>query len=83
LLQNFAPGNCRRGGATVVDNLEIANIDVIMDPDQSGEDLVMLAEFKETINKYLEELVKSPVRSLADIIAFNTNNPELVSYFLI
>lgn len=66
-----------RGGATVVDNLEIANIDVIMDPDQSGEDLVMLAEFKETINKYLEELVKSPVRSLADIIAFNTNNPEL------
>ncbi|KAL9333235.1 hypothetical protein Peur_073374 [Populus x canadensis] len=67
----------RRGGATVVDNLEIANIDVIMDPDQSGEDLVMLAEFKETISKYLEELVKSPVRSLADIIAFNTNNPEL------
>jgi hypothetical protein len=52
VLQNFAPGNCRRGGATVVDNLEIANIDVIMDPDQSGEDLVMLAEFKETINKY-------------------------------
>jgi amidase len=52
-----------------------------MDPDQSGEDLVMLAEFKENINKYLEELVKSPVRSLADIIAFNTNNPELVSYF--
>ncbi|CAK7329535.1 unnamed protein product [Dovyalis caffra] len=67
----------RQGGATVVDNLEIANIDVIMDSDRSGENVVMLAEFKETINKYLEELVESPVRSLADIIAFNTNNPEL------
>ncbi|KAJ6906331.1 hypothetical protein NC652_023932 [Populus alba x Populus x berolinensis] len=38
---------------------------------------IVAEEFKETINKYLEELVKSPVRSLADIIAFNTNNPEL------
>ncbi|KAG6779625.1 hypothetical protein POTOM_016018 [Populus tomentosa] len=45
----------------------------------SGKVLVMLAEFKLTIKQYLEELIKSPVRSLADIIAFNNNNPDLES----
>ncbi|XP_050233723.1 probable amidase At4g34880 [Mercurialis annua] len=67
----------RRGGATVLDDLQIANIDVIMDSTQSGEALVILAEFKLTINQYLNELVKSPVRSLADIISFNNNHPDL------
>ncbi|CAI0557666.1 unnamed protein product [Linum tenue] len=67
----------RRGGATVVDHLEIAEINVILDPFKSGEVPVLMAEFKVGINQYLEELVESPVRSLADIIAFNINNPEL------
>lgn len=64
-----------------MDNLQIDNIDVILDPYRSGEVIVMLAEFKLTIKQYLEELIKSPVRSLADIIAFNNNNPDLVSSF--
>ncbi|CAI0557550.1 unnamed protein product [Linum tenue] len=67
----------RRGGATVVDHLEIAEINVILDPFKSGEVPVLMAEFKVGINQYLEELVESPVRSLADIIAFNINNPVL------
>jgi amidase len=62
-----------------VDNLEIANLDVIRNPARSGELMAMLAEFKVTLNDYLKELISSPVRSLADIIAFNQNNPELVS----
>jgi amidase len=61
-----------------VDNLEIANLDVIQNPARSGELTAMLAEFKVTLNDYLKELISSPVRSLADIIAFNQNNPELV-----
>ncbi|KAI5592367.1 hypothetical protein BDE02_04G146200 [Populus trichocarpa] len=69
----------RQGGANIVDNLQIDNIDVILDPYRSGEVIVMLAEFKLTIKQYLEELIKSPVRSLADIIAFNNNNPDLES----
>ncbi|KAJ6927386.1 hypothetical protein NC651_011444 [Populus alba x Populus x berolinensis] len=69
----------RQGGANIVDNLQIDNIDVILDPYRSGEVIVMLAEFKLTIKQYLEELTKSPVRSLADIIAFNNNNPDLES----
>lgn len=78
MLLTFAHGNCRQGGATVLDNLQIPNIDIIMDPNQSGEEIALLTEFKLSINQYLQELVKSPVRSLEDIISFNDNNPDLV-----
>jgi amidase len=69
----------RQRGATILDNLEIANIDVILDPTQSGELIALLAEFKISIKDYLKELSNSTVRSLADIITFNLNNPVLVS----
>ncbi|KAJ4826112.1 hypothetical protein Tsubulata_010965 [Turnera subulata] len=69
----------RQGGATVFDNLEVSGIDIILDPNKSGEMTIMLAEFKLAINDYLGELVTSPVRSLADIIDFNSRNPELES----
>lgn len=69
----------RERGATVVDNLEIENVDIILNPKRSGELTAMLAEFKVSLNNYLKELASSPVRSLSDIIAFNKNNPELVS----
>lgn len=68
----------RRLGATIVDKLDITNLDVIMDPYQSGEAVAMLAEFKSSINGYLKDLISSPVRSLADIITFNLKNPDLV-----
>ncbi|KAL2460034.1 Amidase family protein [Abeliophyllum distichum] len=67
----------RQHGATIVDYLDIANVDVIMNPMLCGESSALLAEFKLCINDYLKELTTSPVRSLADIIAFNTNNPDL------
>ena len=73
----------RQRGATIVDNLEIANIDVIMDPSQSGELIALLAEFKISINDYLKEPSNSTVRSLADIIAFNLNNPVIVKYMIL
>lgn len=61
-----------------MDNLNIAHIEKILDPHLSGELEVMLAEFKISINAYLKDLINSPVRSLADIIAFNQNNSEQV-----
>ncbi|XP_050231232.1 probable amidase At4g34880 isoform X2 [Mercurialis annua] len=67
----------RKKGATVVDNLEIHNINQIISPKQSGEFTLMMAEFKLALNDYLKELITSPVRSLADVIAFNQNNPEI------
>ncbi|KAF5443814.1 hypothetical protein F2P56_036340 [Juglans regia] len=67
----------RQRGATIVDNLEIANIDIIMNRYISGELVLLLAEFKLSINTYLEELLNSTVRSLSDIIAFNSNHPIL------
>ncbi|KAF5943308.1 hypothetical protein HYC85_017385 [Camellia sinensis] len=69
----------RQSGATIVDNLEITNVDVILDPYQSGEAVVMLAEFKLAINDYLKELITSPVRSLSDVITFNMNNTDLIT----
>ncbi|KAL6526008.1 hypothetical protein OROHE_015532 [Orobanche hederae] len=67
----------RAKGATIVDNLEIPNIDVIMNPLLCGEALALLAEFKLSLNGYLEELTTSSVRSLSDVIIFNQNNPDL------
>lgn len=66
-----------------MDNLEIENLSLILDPIQSGEMLVLLTEFKLSINDYLQELVSSPVRTLAEIIEFNTNHPDLVSIYYI
>jgi hypothetical protein len=71
--------NSRERGATVVDNLEVENLSIVLDPTQSGEMITLLSEFKLSINKYLQELIYSPVRSLAEIIEFNINNPVLVS----
>lgn len=70
----------RQGGATIVDNLEILNVDAILNPFQSGETIALLAEFKLYLNDYLQGLTTSSVNSLADIIAFNKNNPDLVCY---
>ncbi|CAH8306797.1 unnamed protein product [Eruca vesicaria subsp. sativa] len=54
----------RQEGAIVIENLTLPITD-------SGEGIALLAEFKISLNAYLKELVKSPVRSLADVIAFN------------
>ncbi|XVE93797.1 hypothetical protein REPUB_Repub01dG0225900 [Reevesia pubescens] len=67
----------RREGAVVVDNLQIANIDVILNFTVSGEAAATLAEFKLSLNAYLKDLLASPVQSLADIIAFNLKFPDL------
>ncbi|XP_059429776.1 probable amidase At4g34880 isoform X2 [Corylus avellana] len=67
----------RQRGATILDNLEIADIDIIMNVSQSGELIALLAEFKLSINDYLPELINSTVKSLSDIIAFNLNNTVL------
>ncbi|KAK4263255.1 hypothetical protein QN277_028692 [Acacia crassicarpa] len=64
----------REEGATIVDNLEIASINTILNPNASGESEALFAEFKLSLNAYLKNLVVSPVRSLSDIIAFNIKN---------
>lgn len=43
------------------------------------ETLLMNAEFKLSINAYLSDLVHSPVRSLAQVIAFNEAHPVEVN----
>ncbi|KAJ0010522.1 hypothetical protein Pint_34368 [Pistacia integerrima] len=60
----------REQGAVVVDHLKLTNIDGIVDIVGSGQILALAAEFKLALNAYLKGLVTSPVRSLADVIAF-------------
>ncbi|CAL5033423.1 unnamed protein product [Urochloa decumbens] len=66
----------RGNGAVVIENLDIANLDVIQNATVSGELAVLAAEFKIVLNAYLSDLSSSPVRSLAEIIAFNDAHPD-------
>ncbi|KAK4401427.1 putative amidase [Sesamum angolense] len=70
-------------GAILVDNLELANIDTILNSALSGEATALLAEFKISLNSYLKELTASPVRSLSEVIAFNQrfSNVEMIKEF--
>lgn len=67
----------RQGGSVIVDHLEIANINAILNSTGSGEAIALLAEFKISLNTYLKDLVASPVRTLADVIAFNQKFADL------
>nr|GMC78312.1 putative amidase C869.01 [Ipomoea batatas] len=67
----------REQGAVLIDNVEIANLNTILDANSSGESTALLAEFKIAINAYLQGLLHSPVRSLTDLIAFNNKYSDL------
>ncbi len=59
----------------MIENLDIANLTVIQDVLNNGQQIVLPAEFKSSLNTYLSDLSYSPVRSLAEIIAFNDAHP--------
>ncbi|KAI8023042.1 putative amidase [Camellia lanceoleosa] len=61
----------RQRGAILVDGLDIPNFAAIMNSVLNDQDIALLAEFKLSLNAYLKDLLTSPVRSLADAIAFN------------
>ncbi|MED6186531.1 hypothetical protein PIB30_118837 [Stylosanthes scabra] len=67
--------NLRNRGAILVDNLEIDNINEICNG--LSRDIALKIEFKQALNAYLQDLVDSPVRSLADVIAFNKKHLKL------
>ncbi|KAL3722663.1 hypothetical protein ACJRO7_034954 [Eucalyptus globulus] len=62
----------RKQGAVLVDRLDLADFSKIYS--DSSEGVAMSAEFKLALNTYLRDLVVSPVRSLADVIAFNNKH---------
>ncbi|KAI3959370.1 hypothetical protein MKW98_018960 [Papaver atlanticum] len=67
----------KKAGAVIVDKLNIPNVNTVLNPALTGETQVEKFEFKAALNAYLEGLISSPVRSLAEVIAFNTKNPSL------
>ncbi|KAI8026451.1 putative amidase [Camellia lanceoleosa] len=67
----------RQGGAILVDHIKIPDYETIKDSMAIGEHIAMTAELKLSLNAYLKGLITSPVRSLADIIAFNNKFSDL------
>lgn len=66
----------RKHGAVVMENLAVAtNLSTLLDDIGSNEWVAMEAEFKISLNEYLADLLYSPVRSLAQVIAFNNAHP--------
>ncbi|CAM0907298.1 unnamed protein product [Alopecurus aequalis] len=66
----------REHGAVVIENLDVAtNSTALLADIGSNEWIAILAEFKLNMNVYLADLLSSPVRSLADVIAFNNAHP--------
>lgn len=65
----------RESGSIVVDNVTIPTLDSILRG--TNEQLVLLYDFKQDLNSYLAQLEESPVRSLADVIQFNTKHATL------
>jgi amidase len=65
-------------GAVVVNPVELAHATAYADDEQA----VLLYEFKADLNRYLAELTSSPVRTLADVIAFNDAHHDAeLAYF--
>ncbi|KAF8666158.1 hypothetical protein HU200_053875 [Digitaria exilis] len=62
-------------GAIVIENLDITNLSIIQNITKSGFQAAVPAEFKFNLNNYLSNLSYSPVRSLAEVIAFNNAHP--------
>lgn len=59
----------------VIENIDIAkNLTEVQNVLFSNEHIAMIAELKLSLNAYLSDLY-SPVRSLADVIAFNKAHP--------
>jgi amidase len=70
----------RELGAIIIDPAEIPTAEQMSKSE--AEMTLMLYEFKADLNTYLAELSESPVRTLADIIAFNTAHAgEELRYF--
>ncbi|XP_006462056.1 hypothetical protein AGABI2DRAFT_151641 [Agaricus bisporus var. bisporus H97] len=67
----------RRLGATVVDPADIPSAEEIVR--SNNETVVLDTEFKVQLNQWFESLIENPsgVRSLADLIQFNDDNPDL------
>ena len=71
----------RKHGAVLIENINIANLGVILDVLNNGEQIALSTEFKLSLDAYLSDLSYSPVHSLADVIAFNNAHPIEVRSF--
>ncbi|KAL3515017.1 hypothetical protein ACH5RR_021919 [Cinchona calisaya] len=78
-LKTFEPhfNTLRKRGAVLVDIVDTADFDIIVSSMNNDQYKAMNVEFKIALNAYLEQLVTSPVRSLAEAIVFNEKHSKL------
>ncbi len=62
----------KKQGAVLTDPADVPNADKVSEPEMT----VLLYELKAGLNAYLERLVKAPVRSLKEVIDFNTRHSK-------
>jgi amidase len=62
----------KKQGAVLTDPADVPNADKVNEPEMT----VLLYELKAGLNAYLERLAKAPVRSLKEVIDFNTRNSK-------
>src|SRR5947209_798669 len=74
VIANTAIECMRQLGAVILDPADIPTAQQISSTE--AELTVLLFEFKADLNKYLSELLSSPVHTLADIIAFNSAHAD-------
>jgi amidase len=73
-IANEAIERMKERGAEIIDPADIPTAEQISS--SKSELTVLLFEFKAGLNSYLPELISSPVRTLANIIAFNNAHAE-------
>lgn len=71
---SLAIAQMRKLGAVIIDPADIATAKQMSE--SRSEETVFLFELKADLNAYLAELISSPVRTLAEIIAFNQEHAE-------
>jgi len=71
-IMDAAIQRMQESGAEIIDPADIATAEQMSSSE--SEHKVLIFEFKADLNRYLAELVSSPVRTLAEIIAFNNEH---------
>jgi amidase len=80
IAANAAIEQMRALGAVIIDPADIPTAKQM--GESRGEETVLLFELKADLNAYLADLISSPVRTLAEIIAFNeAHAEEELAYF--
>ncbi|KAI0868904.1 glutamyl-tRNA amidotransferase subunit A [Hypoxylon argillaceum] len=67
----------QEAGATVIDNTDYVDLDGYINLDPWLQDVVIMTDFKESLNRYLQDLVENPnnIENLEQLITYTKSSP--------